>query len=164
MTDQAPKELNINLIELVNISANILHQLFVSAPKDKSREIFKTIKQGKAFNTGTLKLGEFGESSLKLSLDYSDFQGPGFNYDVFSQALQALLKRLSIKLQRKEDLNVLSSDKGSVVVTIPGLVQVQEQVNILMISLDFANPREITLCLMFIDPSQFEERENVAGE
>lgn len=157
MTDKSPLQLDINLIEMVNLSANVLHQAFLSSPDKKSRDFFKVLKQGKSIKPGTLSLGEKLETPLEIALDYSEFQGPGFNFDIFVTALHAMLQRISAKLKAKEDLNIMNSETGSFLVHLPGMVEQDGYVNILVMSLDFSVAKKITLRLMFLDPEQFKK-------
>ena len=99
---------------------------------------FKALKQGKAIKPGTLSLGEKLETPLEIALDYSEFQGPGFNFDIFVTALHAMLQRISAKLKAKEDLNIMNSETGSFLVHLPGMVEQDGYVNILVKSPDFS--------------------------
>jgi hypothetical protein len=159
MTDKTPLQLDINLIEMVNLSANVLHKTFLSSTDKKARDFFKTLKQGKAIKPGTLSLGKELEAPLDIALDYSEFQGPGFNFDIFVAALHAMLKRISAKLKAKEDLNIMSSETGSFLVNLPGMVEREGHVNVLVMSLDFSVTKKITLQLMFLDPEQFKKEQ-----
>jgi hypothetical protein len=135
----------------------LLHQAFLSSPDKKARGFFKTLKQGKAIKPGTLSLGKEMEAPMEISLDYSEFQGPGFNFDIFVAALHAMLQRISAKLKAKEDLNIMSSEAGSFLVNLPGMVEQEDHVNVLVMSLDFSVTKKITLRLMFLDPEQFKK-------
>ena len=123
----------------------------------KARGFFKTLKQGKTIKPGTLRLGKEVEAPLEIALDYTEFKGPGFNFDIFVAALHAMLQRISVRLKAKEDLNILSSDSGSFLINLPGMVEHDGHVNILVMSLDFSVAKEITLRLMFLDPEQFKK-------
>jgi hypothetical protein len=157
MTEKTPLQLDINLIEMVNLSANVLHKAFLSSPDKQARDFFKTLKQGKAINPGTLNLGNKLEAPMEIDLDYSEFQGPGFNFDIFVAALHAMLQCISTKPKAKEDLNIISSETGSFLVHLPGMVEREGYVNILVMSLDFSVTKKITLRLMFLDPEQFKK-------
>ena len=158
MTEKTPMQLDINLIEMVNLSANVLHQTFLSSPDKKARDFFKTLKQGKLIKPGTLSLGTELEAPLDIDLDHTEFQGPGFNFDIFVAALHAMLQRISAKLKAKEDLNIMSSETGSFLVNLPGMVEREGHVNVLVMSLDFTVAKKITLRLMFLDPEQFKKK------
>lgn len=154
-----PRQLDINLVQMINLSANVLHQALLNSPDKKARDFFKALKQGKTIKPGTLTLGEGVEAPLKIALDYSEFKGPGFNFDIFVAALHAMLQRISARLKAKEDLNVMSSETGSFLFNLPGMVERDGHVNILVMSLDFSVVKEITLRLMFLDPEQFKKTE-----
>jgi hypothetical protein len=155
MTEQNTKNIDINLVEMTNLCANVLHQAFLSSPDKNARDLFKSLKQGKPISPGKLRLGEEMQAPLKLALDYSEFKGPGFNFDIFIAALHAMLQRISAQLKAKEKLNILHSETGSFLLNLPGVVERNEQINVLMMAMDFSKPKEVTLSLMFFDPEQF---------
>jgi hypothetical protein len=149
--------IDLNLIELVNLAAKILSSVFINAPKDKAKPVFKGIKQGKTLPLGTIKIQDKLEPKLQLALDYSEFRGPGFNYDVFEASLKAVLAQISRKFQEKGDLNILNSENGSLVIHLPGVVQLNDQFNVLVMALELGNMETITIKLMYVDPDQYDE-------
>lgn len=151
------KTVDINLVELVGLAANILHKTLGISPKSQSKPLFKELKNGKTISLGSLKHAEELNLTLKLELDYSEFCGPGFNFDIFKSALNAMLSRLSSHLQHKKDLNIMSSETGTSLIHVPGIIQVNHQVNVLVMAFDTANKDQITLKLMFIDPEQYKD-------
>lgn len=148
--------IDLNLVELVSLAANIVDRLFIKAPKDKAKAAFKDIKQGKAFPLGTVTIQEKLTPNLQLVLDYSEFCGPGFNFDVFVTALKGILIQISQKFQAKADLNIMTSEGGSVLIHLPGMVQLNEQLNVMVMAFDMGNMESITIKLMFVEPGQYE--------
>jgi hypothetical protein len=51
----------------------------------------------------------------------------------------------------------MSSETGSFLVNLPGMVEREGHVNVLVMSLDFTVAKKITLRLMFLDPEQFKK-------
>lgn len=153
---ESQQSIELNIIELTNIAANILDQLFIRAPKDKAKNMFKDIKQGKTVPLGKIKIQESLNPPLQLSLDYSEFRGPGFNFDAFSAALKGILSRVSEHMQAKKDFDVLSSEDGTALIHLPGIIQIQDQYNVMLMALELGTLEKITLKLMFVDPSQYE--------
>ncbi len=155
MSDAKP-DLEINLAEMVNLAAKLLHTLFQAAPKDKAKPIFKEIKHGKTVALGSVTLQEKLTSNLTLALDYSEFRGPGFNFDVFKTALEGILRQISHAFQTRGELNVMNSDDGTVLIHLPGAVQQGDQLNVLVLAFEFGDIHNVVVKLMFIDPSQYE--------
>lgn len=163
----AKAQLNINLAEVLDISAGILNTAFIKAPKDKAKLLFKEIKGGKHYPMGNLTFGKTHTVDYKLALDYSEFVGPGFNFDVFQAALFNLLQRVHEKMKAKEQIDFLTGEKG-VVINMPGVVHLahkdEEQYNVLFMALDFPAPTEFILRLMFVDPEQFRRTDDADAE
>ena len=155
MTDNN-KTLEINLVELVNLAAQILDGLFIRAKKDQAKAAFKEIKKGNKVELGTVTIQKTIESKLNLTLDYSQFVGPGFNFDGFELALKGILGQISEKFKAKADLNVMNDDQGSVLIHLPGLIQRDGQLNAMVLIFNIANLKEITIQLAFVEPSQYD--------
>lgn len=149
--------LNLNMVELTNLSAKILDQMFLKSPKDKAKPVFKDLKQGNKLKLGSVTIANTLNPALELSLDYSEFVGPGFNFDVFTLALKTMLAQISQKFQQKAELNVMySEDNRSMLLNLPGMVMIKEQLNAMVLGFDLGDLRTITVSLMFIEPSQYE--------
>lgn len=162
-TEPKKNQLNINLAEVLDISAGILNTAFIKAPKDKAKLLFKEIKAGKHYSMGNLTFGKQLKVDYKLALDYSEFVGAGFNFSVFQGALFDLLRRIHEKITAKQQVDFLTGE-NSVVVNLPGVVQINhesgEQANVLFMALDFPSPQEFVLRLMFVDPEQFRRTDD----
>ncbi|ARN74933.1 hypothetical protein [Oceanicoccus sagamiensis] len=150
------KTLDLNLVELVNLAANLFDRLFIKPPKDKAKSTFKELKQGKSLDLGTVTIKETLKSNLKLAMDYSEFCGPGFNYDIFEASLKGILTQISQKFQAKADLNIMTSETGSVLVHLPGMTQLDEQLNVMVLAFELGDIKNITIKLMFLEPSQYD--------
>lgn len=154
MTDQK-KTVEINFPKLLDVLGGIVGRVLLSPQKEQSKSVFKDLKQGKMLNLGVLNYGETLKIGAELKMDYSEFRGPGFNFDVMQAALSALLKQLGIKLKAQQDIKLMGSDEGTQLIGIPGVVQVGEQPNVLMMAVEFTNRTSIVVHLMFMDPDQF---------
>lgn len=148
--------LDINLVELVNLAAKLLDNIFFKAPKDKAKPVFKAIKSGEKVPLGTVTLRETIEANLSLAMDYSEFKGPGFNFDICQLALQGILRQISETFKVKGDLNVMNSEDGSFLIHLPGMIDMSGQLNVLVLAIDLGDLKNIVFKLMFIDPEQYE--------
>ena len=176
-----PKQLNLNLVPLVNLACNVLQQGFLKQPRDKAKLLLKNLKGGKRTKVGSLTLDNNArnnnthsnadttdaqggtneaapklEAPLYLALDYSEFRG-GFNFPAFEAALSAMLQRVNVQLKQKKDLNLLTNEEaGTVLVHLPGVIQAEDgRYNVLVMAFEIKLPTEIVLKLMFIDPDQY---------
>jgi len=153
-TDNA---IDINLLELINIAANSMDQLFIRAPKEQAKTIFKALKNGKTHHLGKVKIAGVIEPTVSINLDYSEFCGPGFNFDVFTQALSAMLRQLAAKFKAKGDMNILPGENNSQLIHVPGIVKTADQFNVLVFAIELGQLQSINFRLMFIDPEQYPE-------
>ncbi|WP_101757646.1 hypothetical protein [Oceanicoccus sp. KOV_DT_Chl] len=151
------KNIDLNLVELVNLAAKILDQMFIKASKEKAKPIFKELKQGKAYPLGKVKIQDIFEPNLVLTLDYSEFCGPGFNYDIFVSAINGILAQISQKFRAKADLNIMSNENNSsILVHLPGMVQLDDQLNVMVMAFELGDMKTLNIKLMFVEPSQYD--------
>lgn len=148
--------IDLNLPELVNLAAKILDRMFVQSPKDKAKPIFKDLKNKLAILLGTIDLQEEITAELKLVMDYSEFRGPGFNYDIFLAALSSILRQIGQAFQKKAELNVMTSEDGTVLIHLPGAIVFEDQLNVMVMAFEFYGSQSVIIKLLFLDPDQYE--------
>ncbi len=145
----------VNIPQLVDLTGGILGKLLISASKDKAKHLFKDLKSGSVVDLGEITAGEKLKFKLKLAMDYSEFVGPGFNFDVFQASLKQLLGGIAPRLKSKQDLNFRTSEQGGILVGVPGVIQTGEQINVLMLCLEMGTAGQVGIQLMYMDPTQF---------
>ncbi len=157
-------EIDINIVSLLNIAAGILQTGFITGPRVSARQKFKKLKQGNSIKVATLNLGQLKDAPLKLQLDYSEYQGPGFGFDSFIVALKSMLRHTEAAFKKEKDLNMLTSqDQNEVVLAaLPGIVQREQQINVMLMSFSFNQAPDIILKLMFVEPGQFNHAGNAS--
>jgi len=152
-----PENSEIDIVEVVNVAAKILKSGFLSGPRDRAKQAFKKLKQGNSVEVGTVNMGPIKNAPFRLQLDYSEFKGPGFGFDSFSAALTSMLRHTESAFREKKDLNALMNEDENelVLAALPGIVQWEEQINVMLMSFCFSQVPDIMLKLMFVEPSQF---------
>ncbi|MDM3872553.1 hypothetical protein QSV34_14465 [Porticoccus sp. W117] len=157
-TQQTAQQPRANFPELLNMCNGLLHNLFYKLPKPKSKELFTEVKKGGSPVLGNITVGDKITLKLKLTLDYTEFVGPGFNFDIFRTALKGLLERINTTLRLKADLGLRTNQQGGVLVGFAGTVTKDEQLNALMMVVDMGQKDEIILRLSFVNPAQFQQQ------
>ena len=152
-----PENSDIDIVKVVDVAAKILTSGFLSGPRDRAKQVFKKLKQGNSVEVGTVNMGPIKNAPFRLQLDYSEFKGPGFGFDSFSAALTSMLRHTESAFREKKDLNALMNEDQSEIVlgALPGIVQHGGQTNVMMMNFSFSQVPDITLKLMFVEPSQF---------
>ena len=156
MANENP-EMDINIVQILNVAASILQTGFLTGPKAHAKQKFKKRKQGKSIKVATLNVGQLKDAPFKLQLDYSEYKGPGFGFDIFIAALTSILCHTETAFKEGKDLNMLTNQNQSelVLAALPGVVRREEQINVMMMSFSFSQAPDIILKLMFVDPGQF---------
>ena len=161
MTDENP-QIDINIVQILNAAARILQADFLTGPRTHAKQEFRKLKQGKCIKVATLNIGQWEDAPFKLLLDYSEYKGPGFGFDIFIAALDSMLRHTETALKEKKNLNMLTNQKQNEVVlaALPGIVQREEQSNVMMMNFSFIQAPDIILKFMFVDPDQFSSAGN----
>ena len=145
--------------QLLSISAQALYKTFFETARDQSKQIFKELEKGKTCSLYVMKIANGQEIQGKLSLDKTEFVGK-INYSAFRAALEVMVKRIADKINKKEDLNIFTNeDNGELVFHIPGFVENDGQVNILVLGVVQQAAGVIGQKLMFLDPNQFAKKD-----
>lgn len=145
--------------QLLSLATQALYKCFFEAQRDQSRQIFKEVDKGKQSPLFNMKIANGQEIEGHLLLDKTEFVGK-FNYSAFRSALGVMVKRIADKLEKKEDLNIFNSEEtGEILFHIPGFVESEGQLNVLVLGAVQQVPGVILLKLMFLDPTQFKKEE-----
>lgn len=132
--------------------------LFFGATKTDAKQVYNDLRSGKQLPLLEISSGELGDVVGLLALDFSDFVGK-LNFTTFRDALASHLNRIAEKLKNEESLNILSSaETGAILFHIPGLVQVDDQINVLVTGVEQSRAGEIVIKLMFINPDNYRKQ------
>ena len=151
------KEVDINIVQVLDVAAKALHAGFLSGSRAHAKREFKKLKQGHRTQVATLNMGELKNAPLSIELDYSEYVGPGFGFDSFTSALRSMLRHTELAFAEKKDLNLLASEDQTELIlgALPGIIQLGEQLNVMMMCLSFSEAPKIVVKLMFVEPDQF---------
>ncbi len=158
-TVNAPNQVRIDLPRVLDLGCGILVQLVLQAKKDKAKNLFKRLKAGDQIALGAINVGQQAKLKLNLALDYSAYDGPGFNSDVFRASVDQLVKKIGPRLRAKQNLGIRTDNQGSVLFDIPAGVRVKGFLNVMMIVMDLQKSGEITMRLSYFDPAQFQVKD-----
>lgn len=161
--------INLNLKEILDYGGGSLHLMFFKQPEEYAKRAFKAIKGGSTIPLGQLKVTpNQGETEapqaiafdLTLQFDYSEFKGPGFNFPTFKSALQAMLQSIAARINDKKEPNILHNQKtGGVLIHHPGFIQIGEQLNVMVLSVEPSKKTDLNFKLFFVDPSQYKRKD-----
>lgn len=162
---QGKPKIDLSLVRVVDVSCGILYQAFFRQTRNRIKALFKDIKKGKTVALGKLNLerknndtGEVIEQldiRLNMKLNRDEYRG-AINFPAFETVLGAMLSRISEHLKDKKDLNILTDEKGTALVHVPGVIQVDGQFNVLVMAFEPQKDNSMLMHLMFVDPDQYE--------
>jgi len=154
----ASNEINISPEQMLTAIHAQLSDHFFDATKTTAKQTYTQLINGERLPLLEISSPEHGQVIARLALDVSEFIGK-LNYTTFRDALTSHLNRIGETLKNKEKLNIFTSEEtGAMLFNIPGLVQTDEQVNVLVTGVEQSKPGEIVIKLMFLDPDNFTKR------
>ncbi len=142
--------------QLLTAIHNNMRTRFFDVQRSEAKGLFQTIKEGKAIPFMVIDIPDQGEINCNLVLDHSQCVGK-LNFSLFRKALVAHLDRVAVKLKAKEHLNIYTSEASTTMIFhIPGLIEQDGNLNVLVSGLSQEKPGSMTIRLMFLDPGQFK--------
>ena len=146
----------LNIPRLLDMVGGILHKTFLAGDQENAKKLFKKIKKDKKVPMGSINIEEKLELKLNLGLDYSEFQGPGFNFDMFKASLHSMLGHMAKVLKEQGNLNLLTNEQNMMLFNLPGVIKKDDQYNVMVTMIDPTATGEITFNLLYVDPTQYE--------
>ena len=146
--------------QLLTMALSALDNYFFKSHKDKARKLYKQIAAGEVVEIASLTFreGQRPPVKIKLALDHSEYRGH-ITFHMFKLALQQTLANIAGKLNRRQDLNLFTSEESrEVLVHLPGLIQDRDNVNVMVLGIVPAR-NSATVRLQFLDPEQFRKGE-----
>lgn len=140
--------------ELLGALHNNLSRRFFETKRDDAKQLYMAVRDGRVIPFMTIVIPDKGDIDCSLGLDHSQFVGQ-LNFTFFRRALASHLQRIADKLSEQEDLNMYTNEtNGDKIFNIPGLVETDLAVNILVTGIEQRKAGSMTVRLMFLDPAQ----------
>ncbi len=150
--------------QFLTIASNILYKTLLDASRTDAKNLFKAIFEGRRVALIDVRMDDDSDVRFDLSLDHSEFRGKRLNFKSFRNSLTGLVGSLSENLRQQADVPVFTEQSdGSMLFGVPGVTRESDQVNLMMLGVNLSGPGSVLLKLQYIDPSQFEMREQEAG-
>lgn len=152
--------LEINVPRLLDLGCGVIAKAIMQAPKERSKSLFKQLKNGEKLYMGDITVQEKIKLKLHVQLDHREFVGPGFNNDVFRASVDQLLKKIAPRLRAKQDLKIRTNKSGGVLFDLPAGIRVRDQLNVMLMIMQLGTPGEVDLVLTYFNPEQFSVKED----
>ena len=134
---------------------NNYKRLFLDSSETDAEEGYRKLMDDQTVPIVEISAPDQGEVTCDLALDHSQFLGT-LNFSRFRNALIAHLSQISDTLKSEDELNVLTNeDTGDIVYYVPGIVEEDGTINVLVTGVEQRTAGELTVRLMFLDPQQF---------
>ena len=139
--------------QLLNAVSNNLGRVFFEAPKNDAKNLYRKLVDGEATPFMNLSAGEQTAIACNLTLDHSQFTG-SLTFSRFRNVLRDHLLRVADALTNNKDLNRMSNQEtGDVIFYVPGITEENNVMNVLVTGFQQRKAGEITIQLMFLDPT-----------
>jgi hypothetical protein len=105
------------------------------------------------------------EVRFELQLDRSEFRSGRLNFKAFRDSLASLLHGVGENVRREAEVPVFTDKRsGAMLFGIPGFTQNENQLNVMMMSVNLRKPGSVQVKLMYVDPEQFRQRSASEGD
>ena len=131
-----------------------LNNHFFANTRDDSKRLYVSLTEKTSVPFMHINAAESGEIHCDLALDSSEYVGK-LNYGQFRKCLAVMMQSVSSRIEAKQDLNVMNSDNGDILFNVPGIVQSDSQLNVLVSGVSQTGPGKVVIRLMFLDPSLY---------
>ncbi|MDB6060444.1 MAG: hypothetical protein JWM78_547 [Verrucomicrobiaceae bacterium] len=150
--------------KLLTISINLLHQAFGDTTRLLAKRRFQYLENGKSVYLAHVKMEDDSQLKVNVKLERSELKGK-LNFSAFRQVVAHLLGACAQQIESKQQLNTFSdTDEKRWIYLIPALYQSDVAQNMLVLGVNLRQPGELTLELMFVDPTQFQQQERTAAQ
>ncbi len=144
----------------LTVAGNVLHRCILEAQRAPAKRIFNDAHEGKRVNLVTVQMDDETELRFDLKLDSSEFRGDRLNFKFFRNSVLGLVAAVGQALKEESEIPVFKQQGGKAMLFgIPGITNDTGEVNVLMLSADMREPGAVQLKLQYMDPSQFQRRQ-----
>ena len=133
---------------------NNLNLHFFDSSRDQAKQFYKVLCDESPAPFMKIDTGETGDVFCELSMDQSLYVGK-LNYGKFRKSLASMMHAIKNRLEDDTPLNAMSSNTGEILFNIPGIVQEDNQVNIMVCSFRQLGPGLATVRLLYLDPVNY---------
>ncbi len=150
----------------LTVSGNVLYKALLDTQRVEAKRIFTDISAGKRVSLLSVQRDEENEVRFDLAMDHSEFRGDRLNYKFFRNSVAGLVNAIGQALndETKSEIPIFKEQGGrAMLFGVPGLTQDTGEINVMMLAVDLREPGAVTLKLQYMDPSQFQVREQQTG-
>ncbi|MEE4658888.1 MAG: hypothetical protein V2J89_00365 [Halieaceae bacterium] len=147
----------------LTVAGNILHRTLLDAQRAAAKRIFNDINEGRRVELVTVQMDDETELRFDLTLDSSEFRGDRLNFTFFRNSVQGLVAAMGLALKEEGDIPIFREQGGrAMLFGVPGVTRDTGEVNVMMMSSDMRKPGSVVLKLQYMDPSQFQPRQQAS--
>lgn len=133
-----------------------LDNRFFTASRQESKMLYQRLVDSQTEPFLQIGVAEQGEVICDLMLDYSEHQGD-ISFSRFRKNLAMMMLNIKERIEAEKELNPMVSDTGEVLFNVPGVLNEDDETNIMVCGFAQAGPGRAVVKLMYIDPAAYVE-------
>ncbi len=157
------EETEINPSELLTALVENLNVQFFADNRTDAKRLYHTIADGEEVPFMHIGFPNGQEIKCNLAMDHSQHKGK-LSFSKFRKSLATMMHSLTIRLEEKQDFNILHSQEGDMIFNTPGIIKTDDDVNVLVSGLRQTAPGLATIRLLFLDPEKYAPLNSPTGE
>lgn len=155
MSTSSETEISFNTIDLLHNITGLLYDYLIRPSKHTGRMRFKKLNKVEQHFVAEIPTQDGSMAKVYLKLDQSEFIGT-LRFMPFRKFLHHLLGLIAQALENGDKISIRPEENGQrFLLNLPVAMEVNEQLNVLMLGFDFQQANEITIELLFFEPTQF---------
>ncbi len=151
--------------KFLTMSVNLLHKALLEPSRTDAKALYRDMVEGRPVHLTRVQMEDKSQVRFDLALDHSEFRGK-LNFGTFRNGLTVLIGRLVEALEQEQNITVFTAqhDPNVMIFGITGVTVQDNQANVMVLGADAARGQpSVVLKLMYLDPQQFGEGQEVAA-
>lgn len=156
MNNTTETDFSFDTKDLLESTADLLYDYLVRSSKHDGKMRFKKLNETEQHFVAEMPTRDGSSAKIYLKLDQSEFIGE-LKFTTFKNFIGRLLGLIAHTLKENKDIPIREEAKGQhILLDLPAAMKSDNQLNVLMLSFNLQQVNEITLELMFFEPTQFD--------
>ncbi|CAA0107950.1 hypothetical protein [Zhongshania aliphaticivorans] len=155
---------NLDAPSVLAIAVNLFKTCLLDVGRTEAKRYFKELEAGRELYLTEMAMPDKSKLRVRLQLMPQEFNGH-LNFSAFKLQVQMLCAEIAKVIKAEAEPIVMSDDSGrQLMFNIPAISHIDGDFNALVLGADLRRAGELVLQLMFIDPEQYRQKEQISAE
>lgn len=159
MNTTTETEFSFNTTDLLESVTGLLYDYIVRPDKHTGKMRFKKLNEVEQHYVAEMPTQDGSTAKINLKLDQSEFIGK-LNFTTFRKFVSHLVGLIAQALEKDTEISIRKEESSQrFLLNLPAAMNINDELNVLILGFDLQQVNEITIELMFFEPTQFDSKE-----